>query len=159
VPPGDRLNPYSLGSAATLTGLAGSWQVKVNSVIINADSQAEAVIDPVLKTHPNPQPPAGWQYTLINLTMTYEGSGSSAPSSLLDSPEQMWAEGQGYTISPPDGCKPPQPDLGSADRLASGQSTTGNLCYEIRSGDASTLLLSGQTVKGHTRQTVWYSLR
>jgi hypothetical protein len=159
VPPGHRLNPYPLGSVATLTGLAGSWQVTVNSVTINANAQAEAVIDPVLKTHPNPPPPAGWQYALINLTMTYQGSGSSAPSSLLDSPEQMWAEGRSYTISPPDGCKPPQPDLGSAGHLSSGQSTTGNLCYEIRSEDASTLLLSGQSLKDHTRQTVWFALR
>jgi hypothetical protein len=124
--------------------------VKVNSAIVNADAQADAV---------NPPPRAGWQYTLVNLTMTYGGSGSSAPSSLLDSPEQMWAEGRGYTIYPPDSCQPPQPDIGSAGRLSSGESTTGNLCYEIHSKDAGTLMLSGQAMKGKVLRTVWFALR
>ena len=36
-------NPYPLGTAATLQG---GWQLKVNSALINADSEVEAVIDP-----------------------------------------------------------------------------------------------------------------
>jgi hypothetical protein len=150
VPPGSHLNPYPIGAAATLTGSSGNWQVKVDSAILDANAQA----DPF-----NPPPRAGWQYALVTLTMTYGGSGSSAPTSLLDSPSQMWAEGRAYTIYPPDGCQPPQPDLGSAGRLSAGESTTGNLCYEIRSKDASTLLLSGQALKGKTRRTVWFALR
>ena len=46
VPPGDRLNPYPLGTTATLSG---SWQMKVNSATLNADAAVEAV---------NNQPPA-----------------------------------------------------------------------------------------------------
>jgi hypothetical protein len=145
VPPGNHSNPYPLGSTATLMGPTGKWQVKVNSAIL------DAAVDP--------PPRAGRQYVLVNLTLTYGGSGSSTPSSFLDSPEQLWAEGRGYTIYPPDGCVPPQPDLGSAGRLSSGQSTTGNLCYEIHSKDAGTLLLSGQALKGKTRRTVWFALR
>jgi len=149
-PPGNHLNPYPLGTAVTLIGPTGNWQLKINSAILDADSQSRAF---------DPPPQAGWQYALMNLTMTYAGSGSATPASFLDSPAQMWAEGRGYTIYPPDGCQPPQPDLGSAGRLSSGESTTGNLCYEIRSKDASTLLLSGQEMKGKTRRTVWFALR
>lgn len=158
VPPGNHLNPYPLGTAATLSGPTGDWQVRVNSVSIDANAQIEAVIDPATGTKPNRPPQNGWQYTLINLTMTYEGSGSSTPT-IIDSPGQMWAEGKGYTIYPPDDCEPPQPDLGSALRLSAGQSATGNLCYEIHSNDAGTLLLSGQAKRGKTRKTVWFGLR
>src|SRR5947207_2360511 len=65
VPPGDRLNPYPLGTAAPLTG---GWQLKVNSAVLNADAEVEAVTDqygnPV-----NSPPPAGAQYTLVNVSM------------------------------------------------------------------------------------------
>ena len=37
VPPGDRLNPYPLGTAATLQA---GWQLKVNSALINADTRS-----------------------------------------------------------------------------------------------------------------------
>jgi hypothetical protein len=158
-PPGSHSNPYALGTAVTLIGPTGKWQVTVDSAVIDADAEVEAVIDPATGTYPNPPPPVGWQYTLISLTMTYGGSGSSIPSSFLDSPEQMWAEGRGYRIYPPDGCEPPQPDLGSAGRLSSGQSASGNLCYEISSKDARTLVLSGQAKRGRTRRTVWFALR
>jgi hypothetical protein len=158
-PPGSHSNPYPLGTSVTLTGPTGNWQVKVDSVIMNANAQVEAVIDPVLKTRPNRQPAAGWQYTLINFTMTFEGSGSVAPSSIIDAPAEMWAEGKGYTIYPPDDCEPPPPDLASAARLSSGQSSTGNLCYEIHSSDVGSLLLSGQARSGKKRKTVWFALR
>jgi len=142
-PPGDPLNPYPLGTAVTLTGPSGSWQVKINSATSNT----------------NPPPPAGWQYTIVNLTMTYAGSGSATPAGFLHSPQQMWAEGPSYTIYPPDGCAPPQPDLDSTVHLSAGESATGNLCYEIHTGDAGALLLSGHALRGNTRKTVWFALR
>jgi hypothetical protein len=158
-PPGSHSNPYPLDAGVTLTGPTGNWQVTVDSATINATDEVEAVIDPVQGTHPNLPPPAGWQYSLVNLTMTYAGSGSATASSFLASPGQLWAEGRGFRIYPPDGCQPPQPDLGSAGRLSSGESTTGNLCYEIRSQSAGTLLLSGQARNGKNPRTVWFALR
>ena len=160
VPPGDRLNPYPLGTAVTLTGTNdGRLRVNVDSAIMNATAQVETVFDSVLGKHPNPPPPAGRQYTLLTLTMTNVGPGPTTVRSFLTFPGQMWTEAHGYTIYPPDSCEPPQPDLGSGDPVSPGQSTTGNLCYEIRSDDAGTLLLSGQARKGHTEKTVWFALR
>jgi hypothetical protein len=148
VPPGDRLNPYALGTAVTLSGTnSGSVRVNVNTAIMNASSQV------------SPPPPAGRQYTLVNLTMRNMGPGSATLRSFLASPGQMWTEAHGNTIYPPDGCRPPQPDLGSGGSLSPGQSMTGNLCYEIHSDDAGTLLLSGQALKGKAERTVWFALR
>src|SRR5690242_5800000 len=125
VPPGDRLNPYPLGTTATLQD---GWQLKVNSALINADTEVEAVRDqygnPV-----NSPPPAGAQYTLVNVSMTYQGDGSySLPGYLLG----VLAEGAGNVGYSVDGCQPPPLDLGSDfTPVSSGQTVTGNLCFEI----------------------------
>lgn len=74
VPPGDWLNPYPLGTSSAR--LYGGWRVRVNSAIINADTQVEAVIDPSTGLPANPPPSAGSQYTLVNVTLTYLRRGS-----------------------------------------------------------------------------------
>jgi hypothetical protein len=148
VPPGDRLNPYPLGTSVLLYG---DWRVKVNSAILNADTQVEAVTDP--DGYPvNPPPPTGAQYSLVNLSETYVGGGSTfAP--------RGYTEGQGNALYSPSDCTPPSPDLGSFVNVYSGVTVTGNVCYEIASNDASTLLLRGSVPKGDTDQTVWFALQ
>jgi hypothetical protein len=145
VPPGDRLNPYRLGTTATLTD---GWQLKVNSVILNADSQVEAVDS-------QSPPPAGAQYTLVNVSMTYAGSDTSVPALPLSGVLAVGAGNAGYDV---DGlCIPPPLDLGSDfTQVSSGQSVTGNLCFEIASHDAATLML---TAHGTTGLAVWFRLR
>ena len=150
VPPGDRLNPYPLGKAATLQS---GWQLKVNSATINADAEVEGVRDqygnPV-----NSPPPAGAQYAIVNVSMTYQGTGTySLPGYLLG----VLAEGAsnaGYNVG---GCQPPPRDLASDfTPVASGQTVTGNLCFEIASKDAASLLLQGRGVDGLPG---WFALR
>jgi hypothetical protein len=149
VPPGDRLNPYRLGAAAKLTQ---GWQMKVNSATINADAAVEAVTDqygnPV-----NSSPPAGAQYTLVNVSLTYTGAGSRSLPGYLQSVQAVGASNVGYNGY---GCTPPPLDLNSDfTPVSSGQTVTGNLCFEIASNDAASLLLQGQGIG----LPVWFALR
>lgn len=151
VPPGDRLNPYPLGTTATLQD---GWQLKVNSALINADTEVEAVIDPYSGSPANPPPPAGAQYTLVNVSMTYQEGGSySLPVYLLG----VQAEGAGNAGYNVDACQPPPLDLDSDfTPVFSGQTVTGNLCFEITSNDAASLLLQGRGTAG---LPAWFALR
>jgi hypothetical protein len=151
VPPGDRLNPYRLGTAAKLTQ---GWQMKVNSATLNADAEVEAVTDqygnPV-----NSPPPVGAQYTLVNVSMTYVGGGSRSLPGYLQS--GVWTVGAGKGGYDVYGCQPPPRDLNSDfTPVPSGQTVTGNLCFEIASNDAGTLRLGAY---GTTGQAVWFALR
>lgn len=132
VPPGDRLNPYPLGRSVTTND---GWRVKVNSATINAERRRRRF---------DLSPPAGSQYTVVNLTMTYVGGASGNLGDFLVNSHQMEAEaerGSGLLYAP-DSCTPPQPDLGDVGQVVTGQAVTGNLCYEIASNDASTLFLT-----------------
>lgn len=144
VPPGDRLNPHPLGKTVKLDE---GWQLKVNSATINADTEVESVTDQH-GDHVNPPPPAGTQYTLVNVSMTYVGGGSPSLSNYLLGPlppAGVDAEGASNALYQIGHCTPPPLDLGSVGDVTSGQTETGNLCYEIASKDASTLLLLGTT--------------
>jgi Divergent InlB B-repeat domain len=151
VPPGARLNPYSLGSEVTL---ARGWKVRINSAIIDANSQVEAVM---YQGQPaNPTPRAGYQYTLVNATVTYVGSGTGDIADFAVHLETEGAHNTRYDI----GCSPPSPDIESFGTASSGQGATANLCYGIASKDAGTLLLTGDygaaAVGG---AQVWFALR
>ena len=149
VPPGDRLNPYPLGKAATLQS---GWQLKVNSATINADAEVEGVRDqygnPV-----NSPPPAGAQYTIVNVSMTYQGTGSYSLPVYLQTGVQTVGSHAGSVY----GCQPPPLDLNSDfSPVFSGQTVTGNLCFEIASNDAASLLLQG---RGPAGLPAWFALR
>lgn len=160
VPPGNRLNPYPLGTAVTLSG---GWRVKINSAKIDATAEVEAVVDPSTGDHSNPAPDAGDQYALVNLSLTYVGP-ASFPGNDVDSwlygLSQLGAAGDVSGLYPPDFCEPPQPDADSGGQFSVGQTVRGNLCYEIGSGDASTLLLLGTANSPSSPgYLVWFALR
>jgi hypothetical protein len=147
--PGTRLNPYPLGKAV---GIAPGWKLTVNSAILSADTQVEAV-----KGNRSPAP--GAQYTLVNLTMKYIGGESANLGDFLR--QQMPAEGADNFRYNADSCQPPQPDLGAVGQVNVNQTETGNLCYVIESSDASTLALSGWVGGGGSvgEHQVWIALR
>lgn len=150
VPPGTRLNPYPLGTAV---GIAPGWKMTVNSAIINADAQVEAVTDPS-GNHPNDGPAPGAQYVLVNLTMKN--------LSVAGSPPLGYVQGLDSSLYSPDSfCTPPSPDLASAGKIEPGQTVTGNVCYVIESHDAGTLMLKGEEGGGgcYCLHTVWLALR
>jgi hypothetical protein len=146
VPPGNHSNPYPIGTAVVTSG---GWTVKVNSATLNADSQVEAV-------HNQPPPPSDEQYTVVNLTMTAPvGGGPFDLGDFLFYQQQM----QGSFKYTPDTCEPPQPDLGTVGQVSSGATVTGNLCYEIATNDAATLMLTGYVPTGTNPRQAWFALR
>jgi hypothetical protein len=158
VPPGDWLNPYPLGT--TSARLHDGWQIKVNSAILNADAQVEAVIDPSTGQPANPPPPAGSQYTLVTVTLTYLRRGSHRLASYVANTIIAMAAGKGsHLYRGDDGCEPPPLNLRSVAYINSGQTVTGNICYEIASHDAGTLLMQGGYTIPIPQQSVWFALR
>jgi hypothetical protein len=139
--PGEFLNPYPLGT----TRSQGWWytnpfELTINSATINATAEVEAVTDPSTGAAANGPPPAGDQYTLVNLTLTHKyGIG---PTSLPEFLNNVWAVGANVLYKP-NTCVPPPLDLGSIGTVDLGQTETGNLCFTIASTDATTLLLQG----------------
>jgi hypothetical protein len=162
VPPGDWLNPYPLGM--TSPRLYNGWRVRVNSSILNADAQVEAVIDPSTGQPANPPPPAGSQYTLVDVTLTYLGPGSHRLDSHVANTMTAMAAGKGpHGYSADASCETPLLDLRSVRYINSGQTVTGDICYEIASHDAATLRMQGgytiPTIRnGSPQQTVWFAL-
>jgi len=128
--------------------------LKVNSALIKADSEVEAVIDPYSGLpDANPPPPAGAQYTLVNVSMTYQGGGSYSLPGYLLGVQAVGAGNAGYNV---DGCQPPPLYLDSDfTPVFSGQTVTGNLCFEIASNDAASLLLQGRGTAG---LPAWFAL-
>jgi hypothetical protein len=50
-------------------------------------------------------------------------------------------------------------DLSFFAGIPSGQTVTGNLCFEIATSDASSLLLSGWAAADASQREVWFALR
>ena len=104
----------------------------------------------------NVPPPAGQQYTLVNLSVTLL-SGSPTPRNYflggLLAATRKWAS------IPNQSCTPPSPDLGSAGVVNSGQTETGNLCFLIFTSEASKLMLTADDEKGVPAKDLWFALR
>ena len=86
--------------------------------------------------------------------MFYAGGGG--PTNLGDylSAYLINTEGAGNVSYPSGRCLPPRLDISTVGDVVSGQTVTGNLCYEIASSDASTLMLSAAAKVG----TIWFAL-
>ena len=139
--PGSFLNPFPLGTTIGQGVYSGPvFELTVNSATMDATAEVEAVTDPSTGKPVNGPPPAGDQYALVNLTLTYQdGFGQASLPGFLNN---VWAVGAN-TLYKPDACVPPSLDLGSIGAVDPGQTETGNLCFTIASTDATTLLLQG----------------
>jgi hypothetical protein len=121
----------------------------VNSAIINANARVEAV-------NGNVPPPAGQQYTLVNLTVTRLNGGPTPINYLIGG---LLAGGtrKGWAV-PDQSCTPPSHDLGNAGAVNSGQTETGNLCFLNFTGEASKLMLTALDEKGVPARNIWFAL-
>lgn len=150
VPPGNRLNPYAFGK----TGPVGNgWDVKINSTVPNANSIIEAVVDQY-GSPANQPPPAGAQDYMVNVTLTYTGGGSSnAFDNVLDGLRAQGAHKADYAYY---SCgTPPTPNFESVSGdLFSGQSLTGNVCFQVAVNDVSSLMVHQFGVSD-----VWFALK
>jgi hypothetical protein len=142
-----RAHPVPLGTTAPIRNYHGV-EVRVNSGL----QQVQL----------SPAPPAGSEYVAANVTLTNNRSGSIQTYNGLG-----WSvkgrHNRRYLPGPPgfDECPSggPQPQLpiGSSDRLSSGQSATGYVCWTIDTNDAGTLELffGGGEVADNT---TWFAL-
>jgi hypothetical protein len=106
------------------------------------------------------QPPAGWQYILINLTFTYLGAGQShiyqvEPDGVIGAAANIGYDGN----SAPSSCRVSIPNyLPSGRDQFSGSSLTGNRCYSVPTADVPTLVLYFTERVGSSDKTVWFAL-
>jgi hypothetical protein len=100
----------------------------------------------------NPPSQVGWQYALVNLTVTNEGLGTGSPAYFFQGPS-LDPPGIGLVentpggttsivrgapeqtcVAPPLDLNTPEPlDPNAPNQVAPGESETGNLCFEIGS--------------------------
>jgi hypothetical protein len=143
-------HPYPLGTPVTWDHPHNvSWRMTVNSATLNANAQVEAV-------NGNVPPPAGQQYTLVNLTVTHL-NGAPAPINYLLGGLLAGGTRKGWAV-PDQSCTPPSHDLGNAGTLNSGQTETGNLCFLNFTSQASKLMLTALDERGVPARNFWFAL-
>jgi hypothetical protein len=139
-------DPVPLGKPFAI---GGGWRLKVVSAIPN-DTRALLPRDATLA------PPAGAQDFLVLVEATYTAGGSGNPYSLLTDLEAEGAHSTLYTNGN-NGCGSlPSPALGSSDSVFSGQTVSGNICWQIASNDAASLKLDAVPEPG--AQGIWFAL-
>jgi hypothetical protein len=153
IAPGDRANPFPLGQTVKLSA---KWQMKVISATLNATDQVVALKDEYGDPENDPPPP-GAQYTLVNISGTYIGGGSSYANELFGAVRMEGVHNATYYGSE---CIPPPPRVPYRD-VFSGQTVTGNLCFRIAANDADSLMLSvsHEDPKTYSEVTTWFALR
>src|SRR5262249_48503476 len=128
------------------------WMLKVNSAIPDATQQIVAIPG-------NSPPPPGAQYFMPNVTLTYTGGGSGSLFYFADGLYAIGVHNFEYDRFCSENLPPFDLAYAMGDELASlysGQSISGNICYEIATNDAASLKL----VMGHSSSSaVWFALR
>ena len=161
-------HPYPLGTPVTWDHPnTVTWRMTVNSATINANAQVEAV-------NGNVPPPAGQQYTLVNLTVTrlhgaggrisdatrdtrfYKSTRASAPINYLLG--GLLAVTRKGGAVPDQSCTPPSHGLRNAGTVNTGQTVTGNLCFLEPSSQATKLMLVATDDKGASQKGIWFAL-
>ena len=127
VPPGARANPIPLGKAAVVRK---DWLMKVVGVTPNANDLVLAAND----NDPGVLPPPGAQDFMVTLTITYRGGGSgNLGIGMLGLVETIGSHNVIYdtNTTPCPGAWPPPSFKSTQQKVFSGQTVTGNLCYLI----------------------------
>ena len=141
VAPGAQPNPIPLGSTWFVTG---NWLLRVIGVTPNANGQ---LIDANGTTQ---QPPAGSQFFLLDVAVTYKGSGFGGFADFARELTAVGAHGTRYGYLTGNGCGPGKTILPSHDiqpkaqansPVESNQTVSGYICFQVASADASSLLL------------------
>jgi hypothetical protein len=160
---GSRSHPIPMHTSANI---GGGWWVTVDGV------QPKANRD--FRTFPIP---AGAQDYLIFLTLTYKGGGSQDASALVNFIlAGMGTSNASYDLNnhacgaatTPSVANATIEQFGATRDVFSGRSVKGNMCLQIASNDASSLLLYSSTQSDPVAgalfnlpsvKTVWFSLR
>lgn len=143
---GTRDNPVPIG---TTVDLGDGWQLKVLSVQPNA---TQAVL---ARNQFNARPPADHQFLIAQVQATFTGSGSSK----FDGGFRLRAVGASavsYSTFE-DSCGVIPNELPDSETFTGG-TITGNLCWDIRSADAGSLVLYDNPFLDSKQQRVYLSL-
>lgn len=121
---GTRNNPYPLGSTIN----DGDWQVTVNNVTLNAN-------DAVTAENPfNDAAPAGSQYLMANVTITYNGTD---PQGSMPFTSISYVTADGNTVNTYDSMVVAPNAIDTYSPLFEGASTTGNMVFTAPSASAA----------------------
>ena len=151
VPPGARLNPIPLGKTAAI-GLG--WSLTVLSVKPDAVEDVLGVKGPNGEPINSP-PPAGAQDFMVLVNAIYEGGGKGNPTYLVNNTYAAGSHNAKYDTQENSCGTWPQPSFQYAPDVFPGQTLTGNICYQIATSDASSLMLFTEL---HHNRLVWFAL-
>lgn len=127
--PGGRLNPYPMGTSATLVD---QWQMSV------VDSDPNANDEVAQENQFNDPPASGTQFYMVRVRATYTGEGSSR----FEGSYRLRALGQsGVTYSTFENSCGVIPDELEDPETFKGGTIEGNVCFEVRQEDVAGLLL------------------
>ena len=151
--PGARANPIPLNTAWKLPG---KWTLKIDSSTPNMQLKHRDGTPKI--------PSAGAEFFMIYIEETYTGRGSSDTLNYGPGFDAIGRHNVVYVHDRSNACGPgsgplPEPDLQPYNRdhrIDSGQTVAGNICFEIATDDASSLLLYARALL-HTR-AVWFAL-
>lgn len=140
--------PVPVGFSAPV---GGGWELRINSVVQNAD---QVVID--ANTFNDP-PAEGRQYVIANITATRQ----TEPADLFEASFRLRLAGSVTgttytTFDTSDRCgviPEPVPDL----EIISGESVTGNLCWQVLADDLPGLALYNESF-GEQDLGIWFAL-
>ena len=139
-------NPAAFGSAVTTPS---GWVIAVVSVTPNATQQVMA------ENRFNDPPAAGRQFFIARIRATYQGTGYER----FDGTYRLRAIGAArvsYSTFQ-DSCGV-IPDRISDAEVASGGTVEGNVCWSVRTGDASRLVMYDDPLLGDDRDRRWFAL-
>jgi hypothetical protein len=148
VAPGEssRDQPVPIGESAKV----GDWILTVDSVTPAAD---EFILS---ENTFNAPPDPGYQFFMVTVTMTYDGAESARPSSGL-SFNAVGESNVAYdTFSP--GCGVVPLDLGLADEVFTGGTIVGNVCFPVKSDEATSLVMYVDPFFSMDNSRTWFSL-
>jgi hypothetical protein len=143
--PGSRENPYPFGSAVLLSD---GWRVRVES--ITPDATAAVLAENMF----NDPPPAGDQFFIARVSATYTGAGSESFGGSFRL-RAVGASAVSYSTFE-DSCGVIPDEISSAD-VFTGGTVSGNVCWQIRSSDAASLLMYDDAIGSDTK--IFFSLR
>jgi hypothetical protein len=148
VAPGEssRDQPIPIGESAKV----GDWILTVDSVNPAAD---ELILSENTFNEP---PDPGYQFFMVTLSMTYDGAESAQPSSEL-SFKAVGASNVAYDEFSP-GCGVVPLDLSLAGEVFTGGTIEGNVCFAVKSEDASSVVMYVEPFFSMDDLRTWFSL-
>jgi hypothetical protein len=140
-----RTAPAAVGTALTV----GDWSIVVNGSTPNATQQVLA------RNQFNKPPAAGEQFFVVSISATYSGSDEPAQFFSDVTLKAVGASSVAYDSQSDCGIVPDEFD--EFKDTFKGGTLTGNVCWSVKSTDASSLVMYGTQFPG--KGTAWWALK